>query len=154
MLNCYNITHYQNSSIHTLLHTYLSSQALAAPQRMIPSLLSSQSKLSCFHPPHGIGRLAASHWLLGLAWLFSACLTHILLLIAAPKFDTYKSHRYRSLLHSVSIMLQGDTYTNNFSFSLSSFQSQLTFTHTFTQFLIHTGGLRGLAGPTVVCWAQ
>jgi hypothetical protein len=70
---------------------------LAAPQRMSPSLLLSQSRLSLFHSPCGIGRFTASHRWLGLAVFNLACPD-----LAAdhhPNSNTYKSYRYASRLH-------------------------------------------------------
>ncbi len=79
MLNCYNIIHQHNSLIHTLPHTYLSNQALAAPQQVSPSLLPSQSRLSLF--TYHVRMDALQLPIDSLAWLF---LAQILLLIVAP----------------------------------------------------------------------
>jgi hypothetical protein len=94
------VTCYHNSLIHIPLHTYLSSQALAALQQMSPPLLSSQGRLSCFTYQLGrdtVGRLAASHQWLGFTVFGSAWSD--LTADRCPSSDTYKSHRYISRLN-------------------------------------------------------
>jgi hypothetical protein len=98
------------------------------------SLLISQSRLSL--PVHHMiwGAWTASHSG-GLAWLFSAWLAQILLLIKVP--DSYKSHRY------------------NITAKTTQSTAQQLYTRTFLLFSIfHTGELKRPVRPKSLCRAH
>ncbi len=89
--------HFLVKQYKQFMYTYLSNQALSALQRMSPSLLLSQNRLSL--PAHHVTWDAwTASYVGGLAWLFLAWLPQILLLIKVPDLNTYIIHRYSSQL--------------------------------------------------------
>ncbi len=107
---------------------------MAAPQLRSPSLLSSQSRLSCF--THHMGQDAQQLPINSLAWGFSAWLAQILLLITAQTqtlinhTDTHHdyiaraycnkvihAHTFLFLIKFISIIINIDTNLLTFSYS-------------------------------------
>jgi hypothetical protein len=80
------------------LYTYLSSPALAAPQPMSPSLLSSQSRLN--HSPTTWDRMLSSFPSIACLGYFSGLACPDLAADCCPNSNTYKSHRYTSRLNT------------------------------------------------------
>jgi hypothetical protein len=113
------------------IHNWVTRLCFLVLQQMSPSLLLSQSRLSLpiHHVP--LGRLNC------LAWLFSAWLAQILLLIKVPEFK----HLSITQIH--------------IAVKTTQITARQLYLHTFLLFSrFHTGQLKKPAGPESFCWAQ